>query len=1193
MRKNILIIALMCMVSISSHAVLVSNVASLRAALLANQDIELTTDIDLSEWTCLDICYTGTIDGTVVPDREGEVISYVEVENGVYLKNEFGNDVPYYMHRLTGLKDTFIDTFKNATVTDLIIEGAVFLAKGSQSALNGLLCLTAQSSTFKNMVFESCTVTDGNIGIEGANNIGLLAGRAIGCDIIGVNVSECTIDADGGCVGSITGNAEGCNFSSCVTDFLTSVFGDDGMNSQVGGICGFAIKNGNTPCTFTECINCALVGTGDKADQLGGIVGRSEGSTFSGCKNYGLVSQMKSRDEWESYLQRFTFATNTAADNAAILGLAYYLKIILNAYKEMDKMAILFPAEAKEMKDAVWIDSGRWGVQGAYIYLGPAIFLTAVEILWMIYEAQEPDEVGGICGSAQGGSFTTCTNYGFIRCLDAYCGGIAGYAENITLSDCLNTGNVIGDELTGGIVGALTEGGNVSYCVNTGAVHARKATVGPIYGDLQNGAAISGINFAIAPADNATTSLTDKLTAVNRQVIASGWVAKQLADAGRTAWGQTIGSDATPKPDSTLPKAGAAGNTIDPDIDCWIEVDNIDSLKTAIEDSYAWIRLTANIALGADDYSLASESFPFRGRISGGESAYGFTGLQRKTNAIIDDIEEDDQTPRGIFSYTNGALFENITISNVDFKGTIYVGSLVGKSLNSTYRSVRLTSSTLLGCSGEQCGGIVGNSTRDIFSNCVIDQSVTQIYCDGFSAGLSRVGGIAGTATQSEFLSCINNATINSDDERNGGIVGEATGCRIMDCTNFGSVVANDNVTGGIAGYAESCAFTGCMNYGVIRNLHYQANDIAAMDDELGGIVGEAHSCTIDRCSNKGACMGGDENVGGIAGYASYTDITSCLHTAFVQGDENIGAIAGYFEEGNINNCLVTGGVWTSNGNTQVTGMDMLFGNKGDNAHWLRNCLKGDTFNAGSGGRALVTSAMLGSGEVVAMLNNSLDTPAWQQDLGKDSNPVIGDLGVHHIRNMSGRYGTICVPFPMASDDKVQFYSFQSADISSTGGTIEFVPVNTIGAGIPALFRKLDDNAASVTFTSTDASVFAESPNDVDLTGNWMFKGTYSNLDNRQSGQSNQIFYVAAGEIWNATNPIAIPAYRAWFEYSGTIPSPSSISIRIAGTTSVMTLDGSGTSTGEFIDLYGRRFSSGESLTPGIYIRDGRKVIVR
>jgi prepilin-type N-terminal cleavage/methylation domain-containing protein len=233
-----------------------------------------------------------------------------------------------------------------------------------------------------------------------------------------------------------------------------------------------------------------------------------------------------------------------------------------------------------------------------------------------------------------------------------------------------------------------------------------------------------------------------------------------------------------------------------------------------------------------DDWTPRGGNYSFRGEFNGNN--YTISNLR---------IRSAHGLPRlGLFGWVdNGAIIENVILTNVDM------------DINQTG------------------GALVGSITDGIIRNCSVSGQITST---------SWVGGIVGEAYNAEISGCINNATINSTDNA-GGIVANTVNSNISDCTNNGSI--HGSCVAGIVGY----------NDGDISNCH-NTGSVVGTGNYTGGIAGCYSGNSISNCSNTGPIQGGWATAG-IAGYIDSGDISSCYNEADITATGgSIGGIAGY-----------------------------------------------------------------------------------------------------------------------------------------------------------------------------------------------------------------------------------------------------------------------------------------------------------
>ena len=204
----------------------------------------------------------------------------------------------------------------------------------------------------------------------------------------------------------------------------------------------------------------------------------------------------------------------------------------------------------------------------------------------------------------------------------------------------------------------------------------------------------------------------------------------------------------------------------------------------------------------------------------------------------------------------------------------------------------------------------------------------------------------------------------------------------------------------------------------------------------------------------------------------------------------------------------------------------------------------------------------------------------------------------NYIRTIksTSNWGTLCLPYALASNEAVQFYQLSAADLSE--GTLTFTAVESVVAGQPCLFKKLTADATSVDFSvSADAGTTISEGTQLDALADidaWQMLGTYTQ-QSIQSGDGLHYFYISSDEFRHAVNAVKFNPFRAVFESTAVLPAEAS-SIRIlvntAGETAILGVNPDGELEQQpleaIYDLTGRRVTV---PTPGqIHIVNGKKV---
>lgn len=178
-----------------------------------------------------------------------------------------------------------------------------------------------------------------------------------------------------------------------------------------------------------------------------------------------------------------------------------------------------------------------------------------------------------------------------------------------------------------------------------------------------------------------------------------------------------------------------------------------------------------------------------------------------------------------------------------------------------------------------------------------------------------------------------------------------------------GTVKSDGSFLGGIAGNAKYAKIVNCHNY----------TDVTASGskkEKIGGVVGQigdySDKSVLKNCSNHGNITGTDsENVGGVAGYTNYTEVSSCYNAGTVSAKGKVGGVIGNANGATVTDLYNVGSVAGQSGDIggviayaaadvsnvysagQVTGGKAVFGKVGSSGS-ATNCYYLDTLPADS-----------------------------------------------------------------------------------------------------------------------------------------------------------------------------------------------------------------------------------------------------
>lgn len=206
----------------------------------------------------------------------------------------------------------------------------------------------------------------------------------------------------------------------------------------------------------------------------------------------------------------------------------------------------------------------------------------------------------------------------------------------------------------------------------------------------------------------------------------------------------------------------------------------------------------------------------------------------------------------------------------------------------------------------------------------------------------------------------------------------------------------------------------------------------------------------------------------------------------------------------------------------------------------------------------------------------------------------------------AGVWNTICLPFDVTYDDaKAAFgndVKIAELDESSTGTTLSFKNVtnnvtnNVIKASVPYLIKPtIDAPADGYKFEGVEITEAAVNPTKVKTAGNLYFNGVYNMVDATTEVTSgyNAAFLGANNTVFGAKQGTNMKGFRAYFAIPTGVKA-SELRVVIDGTaTSIKNIDSEVVeSNAPVYNLQGQRVD-GNNLTPGIYVKAGKKFVVK
>lgn len=196
---------------------------------------------------------------------------------------------------------------------------------------------------------------------------------------------------------------------------------------------------------------------------------------------------------------------------------------------------------------------------------------------------------------------------------------------------------------------------------------------------------------------------------------------------------------------------------------------------------------------------------------------------------------------------------------------------------------------------------------------------------------------------------------------------------------------------------------------------------------------------------------------------------------------------------------------------------------------------------------------------------------------------------------VANKWNTLCVPFAISEEEiKANFgegtlvEKFEAVN----GNTVNFADATSIEAGMPYLIKP---TVAGTTYTFNGKEVSADAPKtegNADVT----FQGIYSPTDITNNGTVKAAGVTEGGKVLFVNAGSKTKAFRCFFTISdNTSITPAMLKVSIKGVETAINsivMDNSNATDNAIYNLQGQRVN-GNSLTKGIYIKNGKKFAVK
>lgn len=196
---------------------------------------------------------------------------------------------------------------------------------------------------------------------------------------------------------------------------------------------------------------------------------------------------------------------------------------------------------------------------------------------------------------------------------------------------------------------------------------------------------------------------------------------------------------------------------------------------------------------------------------------------------------------------------------------------------------------------------------------------------------------------------------------------------------------------------------------------------------------------------------------------------------------------------------------------------------------------------------------------------------------------------------VANKWNTLCVPFAISEEEiKANFgegtlvEKFEAVN----GNTVNFADATSIEPGVPYLIKP---TVAGTTYTFNGKDVIAHAPK-VEGNADVTFKGIYSPTDITNNGTVKAAGVTEGGKVLFVNPGSKTKAFRCFFTISDNASiTPAMLKVSIKGVETAINsivIDNSNATDNAIYNLQGQRVN-GNSLTKGIYIKNGKKFAVK
>ena len=365
-------------------------------------------------------------------------------------------------------------------------------------------------------------------------------------------------------------------------------------------------------------------------------------------------------------------------------------------------------------------------------------------------------------------------------------------------------------------------------------------------------------------------------------------------------------------------------------------IEGVQSLKDELTTGQGWNPI--GIYEVTND-SKVTANLPFEGTFEGNNYTISNLRVYRKYSDYANE-KNVNYKATGLFGYIKDSTINNLNIKNSDIEGYKRTGSLVGYSLNSIIKDIKVTGNVN---AESQVGLIIGSSAISKLSNS---------YSAGEVSGDSYVGGITGnfnsatgySSADSMIYKCYSTASVKGN-KNTGGIAGYSTYTQFSNNRYSGNITSNKSTAtnksnvGGIVGFGEAL--------NTFRHNYSSGQLDCSSTTSCGGIAGRLLSSISYSASDMTININNEDlttkNIGGLVGSFNNYLISNVDHLTNLSKGLRVMSFSYYTGTINVNDY--------SNKNNYIDGLGLLVGLNGStdviNTDYVENVTMKNCYSTG------------------------------------------------------------------------------------------------------------------------------------------------------------------------------------------------------------------------------------------------------